>query len=107
MKPLLMLDSGAFTAWSKKVEIDIDEYIRFCQKNSWIDYFINLDVIGARFTWDIVKEVSKKSFDNYLYICDKLGMEKVIPVFHLGSSPEYLEKYLDLGVDYLALGCIS
>ena len=43
----LFLDSGAYSAWSKGVTIDIDEYISFIKKNiKYITVYANLDVIG-------------------------------------------------------------
>src|SRR5208283_5574321 len=45
----LLIDSGAFTAWTENTVVDLDEYIRFCQKIKTIAKcpveFISLDVI--------------------------------------------------------------
>jgi hypothetical protein len=43
----LMIDSGAFTAWTKGYKIDVDEYAEFLERwrGCW-DHAITLDVIG-------------------------------------------------------------
>ena len=43
----LFLDSGAFSAFTQKVTIDIQEYIAFIKEHEdIIDVYANLDVIG-------------------------------------------------------------
>jgi len=41
----IMSDSGAFTAFTQFVEIDLSAYIRFCNTHPSVDYFVNLDRI--------------------------------------------------------------
>lgn len=89
----LFLDSGAFSAESQKVHIDINEYIDFIKEHEEvIDVYANLDVIGnAEATWK-----------NQM-IMEKAGL-KPLPVFHYGEDLKWLKKLLDKGYDYISLG---
>jgi len=88
----LFLDSGAFSAWSKGIEIDINEYIQFIKKNArYIEVYSVLDVMGnAEETWRNQK------------IMERAGL-KPLPCFHYGEDESYLKRYVD-GYKYIALG---
>lgn len=90
----IFLDSGAFSAWSQKIDIDIDEYIAFIKKyKKYIDVYANLDVIG-----DAVG-----TYENQKYMESK-GLNP-IPVFHPLFEPvSWLEKYINKKYDYIAMG---
>lgn len=87
----LFLDSGAFSAWTQKTTIDIQEYILFIKKHEKvITIYANLDVIGdAEATWKNQQ------------IMEKAGLSPV-PVYHMREPISYLEKYLKY--PYIALG---
>jgi len=89
----LFLDSGAFSAWSQKQPIDIQEYIAFIKEHEKvIDHYANLDVIGdAAGTWE-----------NQM-IMEEAGVSP-LPTFHYGEDIKWLERYLRKGYDYLCLG---
>lgn len=89
----LFLDSGAFSANSQGVEIDIDEYISFIKKHrDVITAYANLDVIdSAEDTWKNQKKM------------EGAGLEP-IPVFHYGEDVSYLEAYIDAGCEYIGVG---
>lgn len=88
----LFLDSGAFSAWSKKAEIDIYEYITFIKENKkYIDTYANLDAIGD----------PEKTLKNQK-IMEKAGL-KPLPCFHYGEDIKYLKHYIK-HYDYIALG---
>ncbi|MCK5235413.1 MAG: hypothetical protein KAR06_00395 [Deltaproteobacteria bacterium] len=102
----IMLDSGAFTAWTKKVVIDIDDYIEFIHKyKPYLNSYVNLDVIPAEFgrkaTPQEVKESAQKSFENFLYMRDN-GLDP-IPVFHYGEDFKWLEAMVDAGCEYIGI----
>jgi hypothetical protein len=90
----VMLDSGAFSSWSKGIEINIDSYISFIEENGeFLNYYVCLDVIGD----------AEKSYANQKYM-EKKGL-KPIPVFHTTfEDPIWLQKYIDEGNDYIGLG---
>ncbi len=89
----LFLDSGAFSAWSQKKDINIQKYISFIKENKKvIDVYANLDVIGS----------AKKTYQNQM-IMEDAGLMP-LPTFHYGEKEKWLLKYLDKGYDYIALG---
>ena len=89
----LFLDSGAFSAKNKNIEIDIQEYIEFIKINEkHINCYANLDVIGN----------PKATLKNQK-IMEKAGLSPV-PVFHFGEDPELYLKPLIGKYEYIALG---
>lgn len=88
----LFLDSGAFSAKTKGVTIDLQEYMTFIKENQEvIEVYANLDVIG----------------DHEATLVNQKAMEdeglRPMPVFHFGSPIEYLDYYIK-NYDYVALG---
>lgn len=104
---LLMLDSGAFTVWTKGAAINLDAYIDFCEQWPDVSYYVNLDVIpgkpGVRPTPSTVEDTCKQGWNNYRRMIERLPKHKVIPVFHQGDPIRWLHKYLDAGVPYLGI----
>lgn len=105
----LILDSGAFSAWTRKSQIDIDEYIRFCKDNlSYIDYIVNLDVIpGSPGQKNLpafeIERSASKGYENYLYLIKSgLPKEKIIHVFHQGEKFKWLKKMV-AEMEYIGL----
>lgn len=91
-KVSLFLDSGAFSAFTKGVTIDIQEYIEFIKENQdVIEVYANLDVIG-----DPAGTLENQK------IMEAAGLSP-LPCFHYGEPLEYLKDYL-ARYDYLALG---
>lgn len=91
----LFLDSGAFSAFTKNIEIDIYKYIDFIKEHiGIIDIYANLDVIGdAEATWKNQK------------IMEAEGLTP-IPTFHLKEDFSYLDRYIK-NYNYIALGGIA
>lgn len=91
----VFLDSGAFSAYTKGVSIDIHDYIKFIKENEDnIVIYANLDVIGdAEGTWR-----------NQL-IMEKAGLNP-IPCFHIKEDFSYLKRYVEK-YEYIALGGIA
>ena len=88
----LFLDSGAFSAWSKGAEINIQEYISFIKMNKkYIDYYSVLDSIGD-------PELTLKN----QRIMEKAGLTP-LPCFHYGEDLKYLKTYL-AKYEYICLG---
>lgn len=105
----LILDSGAFSAWTRRVAIDIDEYIKFSLENiEHIDYVVNLDVIpgfpGDKNITEDKKEASAAAgYENYYYMLKKgIPKEKLIHVFHMGEDMKWLRKMVD-EIPYIGL----
>lgn len=86
------LDSGAFSAKTAGVKINIDEYKDFITKNHSVFHcYANLDVIGD------AKETKK----NQEYL-ESNGLHP-LPVFHFGSDLSELEQLANR-YDYICLG---
>lgn len=91
----IMLDSGAFTAWTKGIHIDIDKYIQFVKDHSYLfDICINLDVIGD----------PEGSWKNWKYMKDSGVL--AMPVYHNGAPEKYLKRYMRY-TDYIGFGAIA
>lgn len=88
----LFLDSGAFSAFSKGINIAIEDYIAFIKENeAYITTYANLDVIGD-------PEATLKN----QRIMEKHGLSP-LPCFHYGEDEKYLRLYLK-EYKYVALG---
>jgi hypothetical protein len=88
----IFLDSGAFSAWTRGISINIDEYAAFIkQYNQHLTVYGNLDVIGD----------AKGTEKNQRYLESK-GLHP-IATFHIGSPyPELVKMVKEY--DYIALG---
>lgn len=86
------LDSGAFSAFTKDIKIDIHEYCNFIKEHKKkITYYSVLDVIGnAEGTLKNQKIMEKEELNP-------------IPCFHYGDNFKYLEYYIE-NYDYISLG---
>lgn len=95
-RAMFLLDSGAYSAFTKGVKIDIEKYAEFVHKHHRLfrGGAFNLDVIGS----------DKASYENWLEL-RRLGVE-TIPVHHRGDDDLYLKKYLD-ATDYIAVGAMA
>lgn len=88
----VFLDSGAFSAFNIGAEIDVDAYSQFIKDNrDVIDVASVVDGIGdAQMTLDNQKRA------------EDAGV-RVLPCFHFGEDPVYLEHYLE-NYEYITLG---
>lgn len=88
----IFLDSGAFSAWSQGITIDLPGYCRFVQEHRDVLTVASvLDVIGsAEGTWENQQRM------------EKLGV-RPIPCFHFGEDPRWCDYYA-ANYDYMALG---
>lgn len=87
----LFLDSGAFSAWSKKIQIDINDYISYIKEN-FIGKYIVLDIIGdpEQTYWNLQYMKSKNLYP--------------VPVYHMDDDIKYLEQLINDGYKYICLG---
>lgn len=112
----VFVDSSAYGAWTRNVNIDLDDYIDYLNENDGrFSVIASLDVIpgdkGEFATRQQVIDASEQSWNNYLYMYDRvLDKDKVIPVFHIGEPWQYLERILahrhkdGSKVQYMGLG---
>lgn len=100
-KSKLFIDSGAFSAHTKGKVVDVDDYINYI--NSIDDYvyiFAQVDHIPGRFgqpkTPEELAEAPKLSWDNYLYMVDKVkSRDKLLPIYHQGEDIRWLKNMLE------------
>ena len=96
----MFLDSGAFTAWTKKKTITCERYAEFIHNSNGMWHVISsLDAIGD----------PEQTYVNIKRL-EELGC-RVQPVFHFDRQgrnekeyDKYLVRYLDEGYDYIFLG---
>lgn len=110
-KGKLIVDSGAFTVWTKGITIDVDEYINWLNTNKEYIYLAGqVDSIPGKFrqtpTQAEVKEAAQKTYDNYWYMRERLdNPDMLLYTFHVGEPFVFLEKLLEHpGIKYIALG---
>lgn len=101
----VMLDSGAFSVWTKGKTVDLDDYIAFCRKCKKVRCFVNLDVIPDK--KNPPERAAEQSWRNYRRIVEGLPGRRVLPVIHRGTDLKWLKKYLDLGCGYVGIGGIA
>lgn len=100
-KSKLFIDSGAFSAHTKGKEVDVDAYIRFMNEIDDVTYvFAQVDKIPGRFgkprTPQQLADAPKESWDNYLYMVDKVkSRDKLLPIFHQGEDFKWLKNMLE------------
>lgn len=106
----LILDSGAFSVWTKQGVIDINKYLEFCKKSKeeFGDktnlFFVNLDVLPGKFKEYPTKEQRENSAEQGWKNMEFLeaGGVKVIPVFHQHEDFKWLEKMMKY-TDYIGI----
>lgn len=104
----LIVDSGAFSAWTKNKQLDLDAYIAFCKAVKEISpcetHFVNLDVIpgsyGRRPNEKERQESAEKGWENYERM--KAAGLKTIHIFHQHEDFEWLER-LKASNDYIGI----
>lgn len=100
-KGRLMIDSGAYSAYTQGTELDVDEYIEYLNSiDDHTDVIVQVDTPpGNRFkdrTAEDYESGPRLSWENYLYMREKvLSVEKLVPVFHMGESYKWLENMLE------------
>ena len=98
----LVVDSGAYSMWSRGKEFDMDEYINFLNSNNVIEtafWVAEADVIPGRMGVDPTEEeraaAPEKSWENYLYMIDRVKIpKKIVPIFHQGEDYKHLIRML-------------
>ena len=90
----IILDSGAFSAYTRKKEVNLKEYIEFIKLNKdKITHYISLDVIGdEKATWENQR------------IMESEGLTP-LPIFHRHDSMESLERCMEY--DYFCIGGVA
>ena len=107
----ILIDSGAYSAWTKGTMISLDGYIYFLLCNADLIYdYVNLDVIpgvdGQReFRTDHIDKAAAQSYANQQRM-KRAGLHP-IPVFHQDERLGWLERYISDGEPYIAVAPFS
>lgn len=94
----VFLDSGAFSAWSLGVDINLPQYCQYIKDN--LDILRKEDGIVMASVLDGIGD-PLKTYQNQLAM-EELGA-KPLPCFHYGEDERYLEYYIK-NYDYITLG---
>jgi len=108
----LLVDSGAFTAWTKGLEVNRDALAKvFAGIVERYDHLfdelhlINLDRIPGRYgttaTREEIADAMVESMNNYRWLCERFP-GRVLPVFHQDEPEDYLQE-LEALTDYVCL----
>lgn len=91
--PEIILDSGAYSAYTKGKGIALTDYMKYIEENKEISNYMNLDVF----------QDNEMSYD-YYQIMKRKGFSP-IPVIQYGDDyQEWLDKYYYHGERFMALG---
>ena len=92
----LLVDSGAHSAHTKGIKLDLEEYMSFINANiEKVSLYVQVDKIPGEYrkpkTIKDWTEAPKLSWENYLYMHDNSkDPSKLLPVFHQGEDVEWL-----------------
>ena len=86
----VFLDSGAFSAFTMNVDVDIEAYCRYI-----IDNIDIIEVIDGNICASVLDGIgsAQKTYENQ-NIMESLGV-RPMPCFHYGEDERYLEYYID------------
>lgn len=111
---VLMLDSGAYSAFSMGLKIDLNEYAAFILKHpKAFDVVASLDVIppmaagGGGVSTAAQEKAAQEGWENWLELTKLLKPAGIKPIhtFHKGENVKWLKKLVD-NCEYLGLGGI-
>lgn len=114
-KGKLLIDSGAHSAHTKGIKLDLEEYIGFVNDNiDKMSLYVQVDKIPGIYrkpkTAKDWLEAPQISWENYLYMRERSkDFSKLIPVFHQGEDFKWLQnlcEYKDsngLQIPYIGL----
>lgn len=100
-KSKLFIDSGAYTAYTQGITVEVDKYIDFLNSLSFkCTVFAQLDTIPGQFgkpkTLEEKKMAPQLSWENYLYMRERLiEPKKLMPIFHQGEDYCWLHNMLE------------
>ena len=97
----LLVDSGAHSAHTKGIKLDLEEYIGFVNDNiEKMTLYVQVDKIPGVYrkpkTQKDWLEAPQLSWENYLYMREKAkDWTKLVPVFHQGEDVKWLRNMCD------------
>ena len=105
------VDSGAYSAHTKGVTLNVDEYIDWINKNDeYLLIYAQVDKIPGVFrkpkTQEELAEAPELSWQNYLYMRERVkSPDKLLPIFHQGEDFRHLERMLEFkpAIQYIGI----
>lgn len=102
----MVIDSGAFSAWTQKKTVDLDAYCEYVHAlKDKCDHYVNLDVIPGEFgripTPEEAAKAAQDGWDNMVYM-QQQGLDPM-PVFHQGDDFKWLARMIEEGYDYIGI----
>ena len=94
----VFLDSGAFSAFTKGVSVDIPKYCEYIKRNKDIIEHVDGDILAS--VLDGIGD-PLKTYQNQLEM-ERLGV-RPLPCFHYGEDERYLEWYI-ANYSYITIG---
>lgn len=104
-KGKLFIDSGAHSAHTRGVELDVDEYINYVNEHDdEISIFAQVDKIPGVYRQHKTEkdwaEAPALSWENYKYMRERVkSPDKLIPVFHQGEDWKWLKNMCEATFD--------
>lgn len=98
----LFVDSGAFSAYTKGKEIDLDDYINYLNEyGKYFNVMVQVDYIPGKSNQvqdrQVYLDAPRISWENFLQMRERLDKslwDRFIPVFHEGEDFKWLENML-------------
>ena len=109
------VDSGAYSTFHQGKPLDVDDYIRFINEiGDYVEVFAQMDcIIAPNASVDEYRKGEEKTWQNYLYMCEKLKpqyVDKLIPLYHAGENIDRFYNLLEYKhsdghhIKYIGLG---
>ena len=98
-KTKVFLDSGAFSAFTQDMKMDLPEYCKFIQKNAELIAVDDRSILAS--VLDAIGKGPEETLKNQQAM-ESLGV-RPLPCFHYGEDEKYLEYYIT-NYDYVTLG---
>lgn len=94
----IFLDSGAFSAYTQGVEIDMPAYCKYIKENADI-----IDVVDGMVCASVLDGIGDplKTYQNQMAM-EKMGV-RPLPCFHYGEDERYLDYYVE-NYSYITIG---
>ena len=101
----LFIDSGAYTVYTRNIDLDVDEYIKYVNSiDEHLTIFAQVDKIpgvhGQPKTKEQILEAPELSWKNYCYMREHVkSPDKLLPIFHRREDWKYLHQMLETTFD--------
>jgi len=109
----MLLDSAAFSVWTRGLTLDLDEYADYCHQafeENIVTAAASVDVIPGQYgrvpSQEEVLASASQGWENYLYLVEKrnLPTHKMLHIFHQGEDIKWLETLMKYNDDYVKSG---